>query len=70
MQRVIALHSWIGNLSPGTREAVIQRMRPRHYDTGEAVYMLGEEGRELYMVASGKIRFRNYTERGREIQCD
>ncbi len=68
MQRVTALHSWINNLPPPVREAVVQRMRPRRYAAGEAVYMLGEQGNELYMVVSGKVRFCNYTERGKEIQ--
>ena len=30
--------------------------------------MLGEQGKELYMIVSGRIRFCNYTERGKEIQ--
>ncbi|WP_116365490.1 Crp/Fnr family transcriptional regulator [Parahaliea mediterranea] len=68
MKKIRALHSWIDNLPPDIREAVVQRMRTRHYGDGEAVYMLGEEGHELYMVASGKIRSSNYTLRGKEIQ--
>ena len=68
MQKVSALHSWIGNLPPAIGEKVIARMQPRHYDDGEAVYALGEEGRELYMVEAGKIRFCNYTLNGKEIQ--
>lgn len=68
MQRVSALHSWIGNLPPAIGEKVMARMQPRHYDDGEAVYALGEEGRELYMVATGKVRFCNYTLSGKEIQ--
>ena len=68
MQRITALHSWIGNLPADIREAVVQRMRSRHYSDGEAVYTLGEVGHELYMVESGKIRFCNYTLKGKEIQ--
>ncbi len=68
MQRIDSLHSWINQLSPGTREAVLQRMRTRHYSDGEAVYTLGEEGHELYMVESGKVRSCNYTLSGKEIQ--
>ena len=68
MQKVSALHSWIGNLSPAIGEKVTKRMQPRHYDDGEAVYALGEEGRELYMVEAGIIRFCNYTLSGKEIQ--
>ena len=68
MQKVSALHSWISNLPPSISEAVLTRMQPRHYDDGEAVYLLGEEGSELYMVKAGKVRFCNYTPSGKEIQ--
>ena len=68
MQKVSALHSWIGNLPPAIGEKVTRHMQSRHYDDGEAVYVLGEEGRELYMVQVGKIRFCNYTINGKEIQ--
>ena len=68
MQKIDSLHSWIGQLAPSTREKVIARMRPRHYGDGEPVYTLGEEGNELYMIESGRVRFCNYTLKGKEIQ--
>ena len=43
-------------------------MRPRHYNDGDAVYLLGEEGHELYMVESGRVRSCNYSLSGKEIQ--
>lgn len=43
-------------------------MRPRHYDDGDVVYLLGEEGHELYMVESGRVRSCNYSLGGKEIQ--
>ncbi len=68
MKRIPALHSWIANLPPDIREAVAQRMHHRHYGDGEAVYVLGEEGHELYVVESGRVRSCNYTLSGKEIQ--
>lgn len=68
MQKVSALHNWIGNLPPAIGEKVVTRMQPRHYAHGDAVYALGEEGRELYRVEAGKIRFCNYSLSGKEIQ--
>ena len=68
MKKIPALHSWISNLPPDIREAVLQLMRHRHYEDGEAVYLLGEEGHELYMVESGRVRSCNYTLSGKEIQ--
>ena len=68
MQKIDSLHSWIGQLVPAIRERVVQRMRPRHYGDGEPVYSMGEEGHELYMVESGRVRFCNYTLKGKEIQ--
>ena len=68
MKKIPALHSWIANLPPDIREAVAQRMHPRHYGDDEAVYLLGEEGHELYVVESGRVRSCNYTLSGKEIQ--
>ncbi|GGO87193.1 hypothetical protein GCM10011348_39810 [Marinobacterium nitratireducens] len=68
MKKVSALHSWVDNLPTDVRDAVLQRMRPRHYGDGEAVYTQGEQGRELYRVASGLIRFCHFTLSGKEFQ--
>lgn len=68
MQKVTALHSWIGKLPSDISKAVMKHMRQRSYNDGQAVYTLGEEGHELYMIASGKIRLSNYTLKGKEIQ--
>ena len=67
MQKIDSLHSWISHLSPELREIVLHHMRPRHFSDGEAIYALGEEGHELYMVQSGIVRFCNYSLRGKEI---
>ena len=68
MLKVDALHNWIGQLSATASTAVIACMRPRRYDDGEAVYTLGDEGRELFLIESGRVRFCNYTARGKEIE--
>ncbi|MBR9867131.1 MAG: Crp/Fnr family transcriptional regulator [Oceanospirillales bacterium] len=68
MKKIRALHSWIDNLPPDLRAEVLQHMCLRHYRDGETVYRLGEEGHELYMVKSGKVRSCNYTQKGKEIQ--
>ncbi len=68
MLKVDALHNWIGQLSATARKAVVACMRPRHYSDGEAVYTLGDEGKELYLIESGRVRFCNYTARGKEIE--
>lgn len=68
MLKVDALHSWIDQLSPAVRDDIVSRMRPRHYQDGEAVYTLGEAGNELFLIATGRVRFCNYTSRGKEIE--
>lgn len=68
MRKVQSLHNWINSLPGAVRSAIVQRMRPRDYDDGAAVYSLGEEGRELYLIESGKVSICNYSEAGREVQ--
>jgi CRP-like cAMP-binding protein len=68
MRKLSSLHNWIGNLPDDIQEVVLQRMRPRLYSDGEAVYNLGEEGHELYRIESGRIRFCNYSLSGKEVQ--
>lgn len=55
-------------LSPEVRDSVRKCMKLRHFEDGAAVYMMGEEGHELFQVESGKVRVCNYALNGREIQ--
>lgn len=68
MRKVLSLHNWINSLPSTVRVALLQRMRPRDYDDGAAVYSLGEEGQELYLIEAGRVNICNYSEAGREVQ--
>ncbi len=68
MRKVLSLHNWINTLPCDVRTAILQRMRPRDYDDGAAVYSLGDAGHELYLIESGKVSICNYSEAGREVQ--
>ncbi len=55
-------------LSPEARDSVRKCMRLRHFEDGAAIYMMGEEGHELFQIVSGKVRVCNYALNGREVQ--
>ena len=68
MRKVQGLHGWIDSLPAALRETVHGRMKPRHYEDGQPIYLMGDEGRELFQIASGKVRVGSYTMEGREVQ--
>ena len=68
MRKVQGLHGWIDSLPAALRETVHGRMKPRHYKDGQSIYLMGDEGRELFQIASGKVRAGSYTPEGREVQ--
>ncbi len=68
MRKVAGLHRWIDALPPGEREAVVGRMKSRRYEAGQSVYLMGEQGHELFRILSGKVRFCTYAESGREVE--
>lgn len=67
MRKVLSLHNWINSLPPDIQAEILQQMRPRDYADGAAVYGLGEEGHELYLIESGRVSICNYSEAGREV---
>ncbi|MBN7797163.1 Crp/Fnr family transcriptional regulator [Parahaliea mediterranea] len=68
MRKVQGLHSWIDSLPPALRETVRARMNRRPYEDGQPIYLIGEEGRELFQIVSGKVRVVSFTEEGKEVQ--
>ncbi|QIB64434.1 Crp/Fnr family transcriptional regulator [Kineobactrum salinum] len=68
MLKVQGLHGWIDSLPAREKTAVRARMKQRHCEGGQAIYLAGEEGRELFQVGSGKVRFCTYALNGKEVQ--
>ena len=44
-------------LSDQTLEAIAKMAQSRSYEDGEHIYQLGDDAKELFLVASGRIRF-------------
>jgi CRP/FNR family cyclic AMP-dependent transcriptional regulator len=68
MKKIQGLHGWIDSLPATLRETVRGRMKPRRYEDGQAIYLMGDEGHELFQIVNGKVRAGTYTLEGREVQ--
>lgn len=67
MLKIEGIHNWIGNLPDKIQCEIRQRMSTRNYECDQSIYLVGEQGREIYQLISGRVRFCNYTASGREI---
>jgi CRP/FNR family transcriptional regulator, cyclic AMP receptor protein len=54
-------------LEDGDRTAVAQEMRETSFDSGQVIFGRGDPGREIYLVASGRVRLSVLTAEGREL---
>ncbi|MGI9475918.1 MAG: Crp/Fnr family transcriptional regulator [Hyphomicrobiaceae bacterium] len=54
-------------LDQATREAVAAKLRPVTFAAGHTIFARGDEGRELYIVLSGRVRLSVLTIDGREL---
>jgi CRP/FNR family cyclic AMP-dependent transcriptional regulator len=50
--------------------AVVDDLRPRHYERGETVFHQGDESREIYVVLEGKVRIFRISPSGNETTLD
>lgn len=48
-------------------EAVAQEMREVNFSSGQLIFTRGDEGRDLYLVQSGRVRLSVLTAEGREL---
>jgi CRP/FNR family transcriptional regulator, cyclic AMP receptor protein len=56
-----------GALDQGAREAVAAKLRPVTFAAGHMVFGRGDQGRELYIVLSGRVRLSVLTTDAREL---
>ncbi len=56
-----------GSLDLGERRSVALEMREVHYDAGQIVFGRGDPGRDIYLVANGRVRLSVLTPEGREL---
>jgi CRP-like cAMP-binding protein len=64
---MLAKTSLFGPLEENERRAVTQEMRETAFDPGQVVFARGDPGREIYLVASGRVRLSVLTAEGREL---
>lgn len=56
-----------GGLDPADRKGVALEMREVSYDSGQVVFGRGDPGRDIYLVAHGRVRLSVLTPEGREL---
>ncbi len=56
-----------GGLDDAEKKAVLQEMRESSFDGGQAIFARGDEGRDIYLVTSGRVRLSVLTSEGREL---
>ncbi|MEO8267705.1 MAG: Crp/Fnr family transcriptional regulator [Ilumatobacteraceae bacterium] len=54
-------------LEPAERDALVARLRPRHYKRGQAVFNDGDRGDGLYLVQAGRLDVQVATMQGQTI---
>lgn len=55
------------HLDDAGRKALLQEMREVSFDSGQVIFSRGDEGRDLYLVTSGRVRLSVLTPEGREL---
>mgnify|MGYP002620189244 FL=1 len=56
-----------GALEEADRKAVAQEMRESTFGSGQSIFARGDEGRDIYLVATGRVRLSVLTAEGREL---
>lgn len=56
-----------GALEEADRKAVAQEMRESSFGSGQSIFARGDEGRDIYLVTTGRVRLSVLTAEGREL---
>jgi CRP-like cAMP-binding protein len=59
--------SLFGTLDEAERRAVADEMREVSFDASQVIFARGDQGREIYLVVSGRVRLSVLTAEGREL---
>jgi CRP-like cAMP-binding protein len=68
MAGIRGLDSWLDVLPASVRGAVDRQLRPLSVADGDAVYSIGDPGRECYFIERGRVRILDYSTGGKELQ--
>jgi CRP-like cAMP-binding protein len=64
---MLARTALFGSLEDADRRAVAQELREQGFDAGQVVFARGDAGRDMFLVASGRVRLSVLTAEGREL---
>jgi len=64
---LITATNLFGDLGPECVEAIASQMREVKFSSGQLIFSRGDEGREFYLVAKGRVRLSVLTPEGREL---
>ncbi len=65
--RILEAAQIFSEMDADAREALTAEFRPITFNDGQAIFSRGDEGRELYLVLSGRVRLSVLTAEGREL---
>jgi CRP-like cAMP-binding protein len=65
--RILEAAQIFSEMDADAREALTAEFRPVTFNAGQAIFSRGDEGRELYLVLSGRVRLSVLTAEGREL---
>jgi CRP-like cAMP-binding protein len=64
---LLAKTSLFGSLEEADRKAIAQEMRETTFDSNQAIFARGDQGREIYLVKHGRVKLSILTSEGREL---
>ena len=65
--RILEAAQIFSEMDADAREALTAEFRPVTFNAGQAIFSRGDEGRELYLILSGRVRLSVLTAEGREL---
>ena len=67
IEAIIAAAPIFSELDDTARQTLVDQLRPASFTSGQTIFARGDEGRELYIVLSGRVRLSVLTAEGREL---
>ena len=56
-----------GSLKPDVQKSIAKQMRPANFASGQQIFERGDEGKEIYLVVTGRVRLSVLSAEGREL---
>ena len=64
---ILAKTQLFGSLEPDVLKQVVRQMRPVSYAGGQQIFERGDEGKDIYVVVTGRVRLSVLSAEGREL---